>query len=112
MSTPYSVEELVAMADEQMAPISPEGIKARDEYLELSKQIKVLEAKRKKHADFLQKEAESKGALLLVDHEISMFEIVGCVRTSLDKAALEVDYPEIVEKYTISKPYTRVDVKK
>lgn len=112
MSTPYSIDELVALADENMAPISPEGAVARDEYLELSKQIKILEAKRKKYAEVLQTEAETKGASILVDHEITMFELVKCTRSSVDTTEMKKVYPEIVEQFMVEKPYVRIDVKK
>lgn len=112
MSAPYSIEEMIAMADEMIAPISAEGIAARDEYLEASKQIKALEEKRKKCAKILTEEAASKNAIKLADHEFSMFEIVSVNRASVDTASMSEMYPEIVAEFTTVKKFTRIDVKK
>ena len=109
-------EEIEAAENEQVFPISKEGLLAQRKYHRLQNKIKELKAEMDEAQAFLEAECEAKGAKKLTYKGVVAVEIVGTTQTKNDYKGLWELYPMIqqvfVSEFQTKTPSTRFDAKK
>ena len=109
-------EEIEAAENEQVFPISKEGLLAQRKYHRLQNKIKELKAEMDEAQAFLEKECADKGAKKLTYKGVVAVEIVGTTKTTNNYKGLWDAYPLIqqvfVSSFQSKEPSTRFDAKK